>query len=254
VARIAAKGGFGVRASKFEFEQRFWIIGAIIGLSFALSSLDHTFFVVWLLRLLAPSVDPDSARALVLFRRIFACGALLIFLAALFRTWATAYLRTEIVHDASQHSEALVADGPFRYVRNPLYLANIPMAAGIGVIASRSGWVFMVLGMWVFVYRLILREEAGLIETQGESYQRYLAAVPRLWPALTPRVPSGGTQPHWGQALIGEMLFWIFGVALLCFAITLNIKLAGVVLALGFAFYFIVVPRVVKRAPPASSH
>ena len=156
MARIAAKGGFGVRASKFEFEQRFWIIGAIIGLSFALSSLDHTFFVVWLLRLLAPSVDPDSARALVLFRRIFACGALLIFLAALFRTWATAYLRTEIVHDASQHSEALVADGPFRYVRNPLYLANIPMAAGIGVIASRSGWVFMVLGMWVFVYRLIL--------------------------------------------------------------------------------------------------
>src|SRR5208283_2649470 len=100
---------------------------------------------------------------------MFGAGAALLFLAALLRTWATAYLRTEVVHDASQHSEALVADGPFRFVRNPLYLANLPMAAGIGVMASRLGWFFIVGGVWLFVYRLILREEVGLLQTQGES-------------------------------------------------------------------------------------
>jgi hypothetical protein len=63
------------------------------------------------------------------------------------------------VHDTAQHSEALVADGPFRYTRNPLYLATLLMAAGIGVLASRSGFVFLVLANWIFVYRLILREE-----------------------------------------------------------------------------------------------
>jgi hypothetical protein len=57
-----------------------------------------------------------------------------------------AYLRTEIVHDTAQHSEALVADGPFRYTRNPLYLASLLMAAGIGVLASRSGFVFLGAG------------------------------------------------------------------------------------------------------------
>ena len=63
---------------------------------------------------------------------MFASGAALVFVAALLRTWATAYLRTEIVHDAPQHAEALVADGPYRYVRNPLYLANLPLIAGVG--------------------------------------------------------------------------------------------------------------------------
>ena len=90
---------------------------------------------------------------------VITIGALLVFLSAALRTWGAAYLRTEIVHDTAQHSDALVADGPFRYTRNPLYLANLPMAAGIGVLASRLGFIFMVLANWIFVYRLILREE-----------------------------------------------------------------------------------------------
>ena len=80
-----------------------------------------------------------------------AIGALLVFAAAVLRTWASAYLRTEVVHDTSQHSKALVADGPFRFTRNPLYLANVPMAAGIGLLSSRLGWLFLVAANWLFV-------------------------------------------------------------------------------------------------------
>jgi protein-S-isoprenylcysteine O-methyltransferase Ste14 len=236
-----------MRATKFEFEQRFWIIGLIFWLGFSLAFIDHTNFAVGLLHRIAPAIDPDSTRGNMWLRLIFASGALMVFLSALLRTWATAYLRTEIVHDASQHSESLVADGPFCYVRNPLYLANVPMAAGIAVLASRLGWIFMVAAMWLFVYRLILREEDGLLRTQGESYQAYLKAVPRFFPSLTPRVPSGGGQPRWGQAIAAEMFIWLFGVAVLCFAITLNIKLTGVVAFSGFAIYFIAV-HLVKRA------
>jgi protein-S-isoprenylcysteine O-methyltransferase Ste14 len=131
---------FEMHASKFEFEQRFWVIGALIFIAFSLGAVDHVNFAVGLLHWIAPAIDPDSARGNFYLRLIFASGALLIFLSALLRTWATAYLRTEVVHDISQHSEALVADGPYRYVRNPLYLANLPMMAGIGVMASRLGW------------------------------------------------------------------------------------------------------------------
>jgi protein-S-isoprenylcysteine O-methyltransferase Ste14 len=242
-----------MHATKFEFEQRFWIIGAIFFVGFGLSSVDHVYFAVGLLHLLAPAIDPDSIRGIFLLRLIFAAGAVLIFLSAMLRTWATAYLRTEVVHDASQHSEALLADGPYRYVRNLLYLANLPMAAGIGVMASRLGWLFMVVGMWLFVYRLILREEDGLLQSQGESYRAYLKAVPRFWPALTPRVPSGGGQPRWGQAIAAEVIFWLFGVAVLCFAFTLNIKLTGIVFVSSFAVYFIAVPIVRKRAAASAA-
>src|SRR5579863_282687 len=237
-----------MRATKFEFEQRFWIIGLIFWVGFSLAFVDPVNFAVALLHLIVPSIDPDSARGTVFLRLIFVAGSVLVFVAALLRTWATAYLRTEIVHDARQHSEALVADGPFRYVRNPLYFANVPMAAGIGVLASRLGWFFMVVVIWVFVYRLILREEDGLCKTQGESYAAYLKAVPRFWPALTPRLPSGGGQPRGGQAIAGEMFIWLFGVAVLCFAITLNIKLTGIVAVSGFVIYFIAVHLVKKQA------
>jgi protein-S-isoprenylcysteine O-methyltransferase Ste14 len=235
-------------ATKFEFEQRFWIFGLIIFLGFGLSSIDRVNFAVALLHLIAPSIDPDSAHGNNWLRLIFALGALLIFLSAFLRTCATAYLHTEIVHDKSQHSESLVADGPYRYLRNPLYFANVPMMAGIGFLASRTGWFFIVLSTLLFGYRLILREEDGLLQTQGPSYQTYLKAVPRFWPALSPRVPAGGGHPHWGQAILGELLFWLFGVAILSFALTLNKKIMGIVFAFSFAFYFLVLPSLVKRA------
>src|SRR5262245_63980119 len=88
-------------------------------------------------------------------RLVIATGALLVFLAAGLRTWRAAYLRTEVVHDAAQHSEALVAEGPFRYTRNPLYLARLLMDVGLGVLASRSGFICLLLVDWLFVYVLL---------------------------------------------------------------------------------------------------
>ena len=220
-------------ASKFEFERRFWIFGAFFGVAFGLYNVDHTNFAVALLGLLAPTIDLGSARGVFWLRVIFGCGALSVYVAAVLRTWATAYLRTEIVYDERQRTETLVASGPYRHVRNPLYLASVPMAAGVGVLASRAGWFVLVLGISCFVYRLTLREESRMLETQGDSYRAYVAAVPRFWPALIPRVPAGARKPRWGQAIAGEMFFWLLGSAVLCFALTLNLKLVWLLFALS---------------------
>jgi protein-S-isoprenylcysteine O-methyltransferase Ste14 len=241
-----------MRASEFEFNNRFWIIGMVFFMGFGAYWLDPVNFGIGLLHLLAPAINPDSARGNFCLRVIFSCGAALVFFAALFRTWATAYLRTEIVHDMSMHSEALVADGPFRHVRNPLYLANLFLAAGFGVMASRVGRVVMVVGMWLVCYRLILREEDGLLKTQRDSYRAYLKAVPRLWPSLSARVPGSGAAARWGQALGGEILFWLFGVGVLIFAITLNAKYALIVVGASFPIYFLTVYLVKKGSGQAS--
>ena len=202
-----------MRATRFEFERRFWIICAIYLVGFLLSVVDHTSFISAVRHLIAPSITRRSSDAAAFARIVIATGALFVFLSAALRTWGAAYLRTEVVHDTAQHSEALVADGPFRHTRNPLYLANLPMAIGIGVLASRSGFVFLLLANWIFVYRLILREEESLLKSQWESYQAYCLAVPRFWPALKPRIPSGNLRPDWGQAFAGESFVWLFGVA-----------------------------------------
>jgi len=237
-----------VRATRSEFEKRFWIICAIYFVGFFLSVFDQVPFIAALRNLIAPSIARGSAEAERFARIVILFGSLLVFLAAALRTWGAAYLRTEVVHDTAQHSEALVADGPFRYTRNPLYLGNLPMAAGIGVLASVSGFIFLLLANWIFVYRLIFREEEALRQTQGDSYRAYCEAVPRFWPSLRPRVAAGNHRPQWGQAFAGESFVWVFGLAELLVAITLRPLTALIAFPLGFVAHSLITRRIQKHA------
>ncbi len=117
-------------ATDCEFKNRFWIIGAVIFLAFFCYNLDHTNIAFALTqKILGPAVIPDSP----VFDRyqlaIVTIGSLFVYLAALLRSWAESYLHSSIVHDAAIHSDQLVAEGPYRYVRNPLYLGNDLLAS-----------------------------------------------------------------------------------------------------------------------------
>src|SRR2546430_15287083 len=119
--------------------------------------------------------------------------------------------------------------------------------SGIGVLASRWGFIFLVLANWIFVYRLILREEKALRQSQGESYRAYCETVPRFWPSLRPRVPPGNRRPQWGQALGGESFVWVFGLAELLVAMTLRPLAALIAFPLGFLAHFVITRRIQKR-------
>ncbi|MGH9444900.1 MAG: hypothetical protein ACRD3O_04120 [Terriglobia bacterium] len=89
-------------------------------------------------------------------------------------------------------------------------------------IASRLGFVIMVATSTLLYVRLAGREEAQLAEQQGESHRAFCRRVPRLWPALMPRVPATGGKPQWGQAFWGEAFMWGFAIAIAAFGVTLN--------------------------------
>lgn len=212
-----------MRASEFEFHHRLWIILGIYALAFAGFYFERISVGEWALRGLehwswfAGAVRPRTAA-----QAVFGLGALLVGAAALLRTWGTAYLRKEVVHSTQVHADRLVADGPYRYLRNPLYFGTVLMAAGIGLMAGPIGFLVLVAGMTFFTLRLIGREEAFLLEKQGDDYRAFQRRVPRLCPALTPRLPAGGLQPRWGQAWAGEVWIWIFFAGYAGFAATLN--------------------------------
>lgn len=223
-----------MKASEVEFRYRFWFIGAIFAVGFWLYIVDR-YNASQSLALPLSKVDGISADLNT--RIIFWIAAALALLAALLRTWATAYLRAEVMVDTTVRTERLVADGPYRFVRNPLYLANILLACAMATMASRVGAVVIVLGMMLFSLRLINREEGGLALSQGESYRHYLATVPCLLPSVTPRLPASGAKPHWGQAMAGEMFMWAFSLSVVAFAATLDMRIYWIVLALGFISY-----------------
>lgn len=222
-----------MRASDFEFRYRFWIILLIFFVAFCCTFPPEN-AVQWLLSLMGmpgPVVGVSPVGPVA--HAIFALGAVLVAVAAWIRTWGTAYLNNSVVQDSVVRAERLVADGPYRYVRNPLYLGSLLMAAGIGLLASPIGWVVLMAGMTVFSLRLIGREEAFLRENQGADYQAYLERVPRLRPSLRPRVPTGGVEPSWNQAWVGEIGMWVLFIGSAYFALTLNGRVFGIIVIAG---------------------
>jgi protein-S-isoprenylcysteine O-methyltransferase Ste14 len=228
------------QASEFEFRTRFWFIFGIFWLGFLLYLVDPVNVSVALSRLvLGGHPDESSSQFGHVVTTFFALGTLSVALGALIRSWAESYLHSSIVHDAELHGEQLVADGPYRHVRNPLYLGNLFLAIGVGLLASRSGFLVISIGMWLFVYRLILREETTLVQSQAEGYRRYLGAVPRLLPAVAPRIPASGAKPNWLDGFTGEVFMWSGAAAMAVFTVTKNVLYFWLVFGLGMAIYFL---------------
>jgi protein-S-isoprenylcysteine O-methyltransferase Ste14 len=228
-----------MKASNWEFKNRALVFGMIFGITFPLYVLDSQNSTAVLANWLGARFQMNADH---IAQALFACAALLLIVAALIRTWASAYLHADVVYAAEVKTQSLVADGPYRYVRNPLYLANVLMAIALGAMMSRPGFVVAVAGMLVFCYRLIMREEADLQLSQGEPYERYRKAVPRLLPAFSPRTASAGRQARWSAGFKAESWYWGFALALVVFAATLKlwqffvILTASILIVLGIFF------------------
>ena len=77
----------------------------------------------------------------------------------------------------------LVVHGPYRVVRNPMYVGMVLTLVGELVIAWSRGFALYVAG-WFAIINLvvILYEEPTLRRKFGESYERYAREVGRWWP------------------------------------------------------------------------
>lgn len=87
-------------------------------------------------------------------------------------------------------STALVTDGPFRYVRHPIYLAGILMLLGVRLLYPSWQATDLVLpvGLLAYFHLAVIRvEEPGLRRRFGASYDEYCARVPRWLPRRTVR-------------------------------------------------------------------
>jgi len=105
-----------------------------------------------------------------------AAGLPLSALGLALRAWAAGHL---------EKNRTLAESGPYAYVRNPLYIGTLIVAAGFAL-ASRQ-WVLGVLFAAVFllIYLPVVELEEQHLRSLFPEYADYAQRVPRLWPRLT---------------------------------------------------------------------
>lgn len=124
------------------------------------------------------------------------------------RAWATGHVEKNI---------RLAESGPYAYVRNPLYLGTLLVAAGFAIASRQWGLGALFAVVFIFIYLPAIELEEQHLRKLFPEYSSYAAHVPALWPTLAPVRKPG--RFRWElyirnreyQALIG----FVVGTALL---------------------------------------
>jgi protein-S-isoprenylcysteine O-methyltransferase Ste14 len=114
-------------------------------------------------------------------------GAMLMAFGELLRIISVGYIgessrASEIVADK------LITNGPYAYIRNPIYTGNMFLYMGASIFAG--GWLpyllYLVTLFFSIQYSLSVKyEESILSELHGKSYQDYIETVPRFYPRMS---------------------------------------------------------------------
>jgi protein-S-isoprenylcysteine O-methyltransferase Ste14 len=136
-------------------------------------------------------------------------GASISVLGLAVRTWASGHLRKE---------KKLAVSGPYRYSRNPLYLGNFILGAGIAA-GSRSWWI---LGLFIFYFAvfyppIICQEKERMRELFPEQYEEYGKKVPLFFPSPRRRNHASWEKFSWAlykqnrecRALFATVALWL---------------------------------------------
>ena len=197
-----------MRATALEFRLRMWIQVAIVGLGFWSPWIGAQDFGkrVSTLEWLALEL---SRTGLMAFRyaapAVIVAASLVAAAGMILRVWGAAWLGYFSVHDAEMQAGGVMAGGPFRYMRNPLYVGGWFIMIAMSLIMPPTGALFTIVLGGIHLLRLILGEEAFLEGKLGEPYREYERSVPRIVPRLRPSLAPVAGRPNYGKAFLTEI-------------------------------------------------
>lgn len=124
------------------------------------------------------------------------------------RLWGVSIVGSETRVTGAVGATQLITTGPFAHVRNPLYVGNLLLYTGMGIMSyALFPWLQAVaLGYFFLQYRLIVSlEEEFLTGRFGESFERYRVAVPRFVPTFRKYRGEEGQQAlSWRRGMRSE--------------------------------------------------
>ena len=226
-----------MRATRLEYKFRFFLHAVIIMLGFWApwcEALGWTRLSTWLV--LSSWLSRAGWLSFVAATNAVLIAAIVfVVLGAWLRVWGASYVGASVVNSRSMHGEAMLADGPYRRTRNPLYLGTILHIIGLAILMPPSGAIFCVALIWILNVRLAFAEEPFLTERFGEAYVEYRRRVPRFLPTLAPQVPAAGKPAHWLQGFLSEIYMVGVVITYVVFGWNFNamVMIRGVLISLG---------------------
>jgi protein-S-isoprenylcysteine O-methyltransferase Ste14 len=114
------------------------------------------------------------------------------------RLWGVSWAGSETRTTGEVGGTYLIVSGPFAHVRNPLYLGNILIYTGLGVMSFAVFPYLQIAGLlfFYFQYRMIINEEEKYLQnTFGAAFEDYKKNVPRFIPRISPYSGQAVEQP-----------------------------------------------------------
>ncbi len=105
------------------------------------------------------------------------------------RFWGVSIAGSETRTTGRVGGTFLITNGPFAHTRNPLYLGNMFMYAGVGVMSMAFfPWLIIIALAWFYLqyFLIVTQEEEYLAGRFGAEYDEYCRHVRRFWPRWRP--------------------------------------------------------------------
>lgn len=126
-------------------------------------------------------------------------GFLVALMGELLRLWGVSWAGSETRTTGGVGGTFLVISGPFAHVRNPLYVGNILMYLGLGIMSMALFPYLQIVAIifFIFQYHFIVKEEEEFLKTKfKDEYLRYLQNVPRFGWRFFPYKDNSIPQPE----------------------------------------------------------
>ena len=120
-------------------------------------------------------------------RELLITGSVIAVIGALIRLWASGHVKK---------NKVLATDGPYAFVRHPLYVGNILILLGFSI-AANVWWAYALMVFLILFYYppAISYEDAKLNRLFGEEWQNWSENIHALIPSFSRR--GGSTSSEW---------------------------------------------------------
>ena len=128
------------------------------------------------------------------------------------------------------YASNLVTEGIFNHCRNPLYVGNILMLLGVGILSNSLLYTALIIPAFLFIYQAIVMAEENFLRGKfGAEFEAYCQRVNRWIPEFKGlQATFNSMQFNWRRWLVKELSsLYIWLLAITCIVLLKYPELTG---------------------------